>query len=89
MPRWTDADDDWDDDPELDLEDDELDGSDDDEETTDACPYCRRDIYDDAVQCPYCGRYISREDTPWRKPWWLVLGVGACLYVVYRWIVPS
>lgn len=52
------------------------------------CPYCKRDIYDDAERCPYCENYISEEDTspPSRKPWWLILGAIACLYAVYRWV---
>jgi hypothetical protein len=52
------------------------------------CPYCKRDIYDDAERCPYCENYITEEDTPPspRKPWWLILGVLACMYAVYRWI---
>ncbi len=76
MPRH--ADDDWDDDP----------GADDDSEPTIPCPYCRKEIHEDSLRCPYCEQYISEEDAPpGRKPWWLVLGVIACLYVVYRWVV--
>jgi hypothetical protein len=76
--------------PHDDREFDEVDDvpEDDDEEPTLPCPYCRREILEDAERCPYCGSYISREDAPAHKPWWLILGVGACLYVVYRWIVP-
>ena len=52
------------------------------------CPYCKREMYEDAERCPYCERYISDEDTPAAaKPWWVMLGVAVCLYVVYRWIV--
>jgi len=87
MPRWANTEPDWDDDPELDS-DDGYPEEDDDEEPTIPCPYCRREIHEDSPRCPYCERYISHEDAPARKPWWLVLGVGACLYVVYRWIVP-
>jgi hypothetical protein len=52
------------------------------------CPHCGRQVYDDAERCPYCENYISEEDTPpsSRKPWWLILGVLACMYAVYRWI---
>jgi uncharacterized paraquat-inducible protein A len=71
-----DNDDDWDEDPQ-----------DDDDEPTVSCPYCRRVIHEDAQRCPYCERYISAEDAPAaRKPWWIVVTVAICLYIVYRWI---
>jgi hypothetical protein len=82
MPRWDDEDEDgWD--PEDDV--DEAAGEDEDDFAP--CPYCRRPIYDDAERCPECGAYLSREDEPYRKPWWLIVGVAACLYAVYRWVV--
>jgi hypothetical protein len=85
MTRSSDPDDDWDDGPES--EDEDF-SEDDDEEPTIPCPYCRREIHEDAQRCPYCERYLSRVDAPTaRKPWWMILGVVACLYVVYRWIV--
>jgi hypothetical protein len=87
MPRWADADEDWDDEDDEDSDDDP-EGDDLDDEPTVPCPYCRREIHEDAQRCPYCEHYISTEDAPVRKPWWLVLGVGVCLYVVYRWIIP-
>ncbi len=84
MPRGRDWDDD---DPELeDDPEDEYGSDDDDEEPTVPCPYCRREILEDAERCPYCEHYISKEDRPpERKPLWIVVGVIACLYVVYRW----
>jgi len=85
MARWADTEPDWDDedDGDLDVEDDE-----DDEELTIPCPFCRREIHEDSQRCPYCEHCISSEDAPVQKPWWLVLGVGICLYIVYRWIIP-
>ena len=81
MPRWND-DEDWDDDP------DDDDPREDDEDDVVPCPYCRREIHEDSQRCPHCGSYISREDAPpTRKPWWIILGVVACLYAVYRWVV--
>lgn len=67
--------------------DDDTDGDDpDDDEPTVPCPYCQRPIPEDAPRCPYCEQYISAEDAPaTRKPWWLYLGAGLCLYAVYRW----
>lgn len=68
--------DDWDDAPEGDEDDDTVE-----------CPHCHRDVYEDAEQCPGCGHYLSREDRPRAlKPLWIVVGVGICLAVVYRWI---
>jgi hypothetical protein len=86
MPRWTDRDEEWDNDAGFDEEADEFDDSE-DEETTIPCPYCHRDIHEDAQRCPYCEHYISEEDSPpVRKPWWIILGVVVCLYVVFRWM---
>jgi hypothetical protein len=76
-----DSDDDW--------ENPEPPDYDDDEEPCIPCPHCQREILEESERCPYCGHYVSREDAPpRRKPLWLVIGVVACLYVVYRWIVP-
>jgi DNA-directed RNA polymerase subunit RPC12/RpoP len=76
MPRWDDPEDDWDDDEPVDEDDDGL----------APCPYCGREILEDSVRCPSCGSYISREDAPdRRKPWWILVGVIAGLYAVYRW----
>jgi hypothetical protein len=61
---------------------------DDDDEPTIPCPYCRREIHEDAQRCPHCERYLSDEDAPLqRKPWWIIAGTLACLYIFYRWIV--
>jgi hypothetical protein len=60
----------------------------DEDEPTIACPCCGESIHEDAPRCPHCGTYVSEEDAPaMRKPWWIVVGVGLCLYVVYRWTV--
>ena len=86
MPRWREPEDD---DPGLSYDPDDADWPDEDEdEPTIPCPHCRREILEDAEWCPYCEHYLSREDAPpQRKPWWIVGGVIACLYVVYRWNV--
>ena len=82
MPRQVPQADDWEDDEE------DFDAEDDHEEPTVACPYCKRQIHEDAQRCPYCEHYISEEDAPSsRKPWWIILGVIVTLYVVMRWIV--
>jgi hypothetical protein len=82
--RWDEVDDDdadWDEDPAGD--DDE---SDEDEPTL-PCPYCRREIHEEAERCPYCDHYISDEDRRRAaKPWWLVASVAVCLILVLWWI---
>jgi hypothetical protein len=69
-------------------DDDTFDTADrDDDEPTVPCPYCRREMHEDSPRCPYCGNYISREDSPpSRKPWWIILGGLAVLYIVYHWL---
>jgi hypothetical protein len=49
------------------------------------CPYCRRPLYEDAVRCPHCESYLSAEDAPARRPWWLTLGVLVCLLLALGW----
>ena len=43
---------------------DPSDYDDDDEPDIVPCPYCRKAISEDAVQCHHCGQYLSREDRP-------------------------
>ncbi len=59
---------------------------DDDDDTTQPCPYCRRDIYDDALRCPYCENYLSSEDQPpARRSTWFYLLLFLCLAVAIGW----
>lgn len=82
MSRRVTIDDEWDDD----YESGDCDGVDKDGDATVSCPYCSRDIPEDTPRCPYCETYISEEDAPpAKKPWWIVIGVVICLYIVYRW----
>ena len=50
---------------------------DDDGPATVACPHCRAEILEEAEQCPKCGEYLSREDTPatagWSPAWWVLV----------------
>ena len=88
MPRWRRNDDAWDDELGPDDGFEDANWSDEDDELTEPCPYCGREIHEEALRCPYCENYLSAEDTPPpQKPWWLVLGAVAGLYAVYRWIV--
>ena len=63
---------------EADDEPDDGDDFDDDEATlTCPCPECGAVVYEDAVQCPVCGNYITHQTNVWlgRPAWWIVLGV--------------
>jgi hypothetical protein len=76
MRRWADTDDE-------EFEPGDRDG----DEPTVPCPYCGREMLEDSPRCPYCGNYISREDhPPSRKPWWIILGGLAVLYIAYHWL---
>jgi predicted nucleic acid-binding Zn ribbon protein len=52
------------------------------------CPYCKREIPDDAVQCPYCGNYISKEDAPHQaKPWWWIVAVILLVFILIKFMM--
>jgi hypothetical protein len=76
----------WDDRDWDDVEEDPEDVPDEDDEPTIPCPCCGARVHEDSQRCPACEQYISREDAPPRKPWWVIVGVLACLYAVYRWM---
>lgn len=67
-----------------------FDTSSDDDDATIPCPKCGEDVYDDAEQCPACGRYLSEEDAlAAGRPWWIIIGVAICLLVVIAWALSS
>ena len=77
-------------DPDEDEWDDEESGydadSDDADEPTVPCPYCRREILEDSPRCPYCERYISAEDHAGpAKPVWVTVAAVMCLLVALWW----
>jgi hypothetical protein len=57
----------------------------DDDDDTIPCPYCRRAIHEEAVRCPHCENYISDEDAPARRPWWLWICAFVCLLIALGW----
>jgi predicted nucleic acid-binding Zn ribbon protein len=74
---------DFDDDEEDDFDDASWD-ADDAEDDADGdvltCPYCGAAIYDDAVQCPQCGEYLSRTERPTvNQPAWVVITAAILL----------
>lgn len=53
------------------------------------CPHCMAVIFDESERCPACGQYLSEEDTPLRKPVWIIIGVLICLALAVMWIWPK
>ena len=53
------------------------DGTEDDAAETAACPNCGAEIYEEAVECPVCGSYVTFGTNVWsgRPAWWIVLAV--------------
>jgi hypothetical protein len=45
------------------------------------CPYCLAVIHEDSVRCPRCGNYLSEEDAPPSRPWWVLVGLILALAV--------
>ena len=79
---------DWDDrgDDRQDPEDpDESDQDDSDEPALVPCPYCRQEISEDAERCPHCGSYVSVEDAPRPRPWFVVGVVVLVAVVIAIW----
>lgn len=59
---------------------------DEDDEETDPCPYCGQPVHHEAILCPHCDRYLSREDAPpEKKPLWIVIAALLCLAVALGW----
>lgn len=74
-------------DDESDWDDDDESGDwDSDDETlpTILCPNCREEILEEAVRCPYCGNYASREELrgPERPMWFIVTAIGCIVLVL-------
>ena len=58
------------------------------DEPTVPCPYCREPVPEDAPLCPYCERYISSEDAPPpAKPVWVYVMLALSFVAVYFWIM--
>ncbi len=78
----------WFDGPNDELDDDEYpddDEYDDDSSLTVGCPDCGAEIYEDAVQCPVCGTYVTHgAGRAWsgRPTWWIVVGLLGVLATI-------
>ncbi|HYO23423.1 MAG TPA: hypothetical protein VEQ85_00580 [Lacipirellulaceae bacterium] len=64
---------------------DGADSGDDDSSVVD-CPQCGRGVYEDAPYCPYCDCDLEDHAARPRRRWWVILGLMACVYILYRWI---
>jgi hypothetical protein len=58
-------------------------------DNTEPCPNCSRLIYELSDFCPHCGQYVTLQEGPMRKHWWIVLAVVACLIIVFLWLAQS
>jgi hypothetical protein len=83
----------WFDEPYDELGDDEFPGEDefdndqfdDDASLTVPCPECGAEIYEDAVQCPVCGSYVThagRNLWSGRPTWWIAVGLLGILATI-------
>ena len=52
------------------------------------CPYCGREIYEDAERCPCCGRYVVMEPGGGRgRAAWLIVAAALALLAVMIWVL--
>ncbi len=66
--------------------DDDYEVDDEDDDETDPCPHCGQPVHHEAILCPHCDRYLSREDAPpEKKPLWIVIAALLCLAVALGW----
>ena len=50
------------------------------------CPYCGAEVYEEAIRCPHCQRYVSRPAAH-RPGRWIVLGVLLAIVALVVWLV--
>ena len=53
------------------------------------CRECGAEVYEDAVQCPCCGNYITSDTSVWvgRPLWWIGLAVLGIIAVIFAFSV--
>ena len=52
------------------------------------CPYCKREIPEEAERCPRCGSYILREDqNRGGRKWWWVIAVILLVLLLMRYLL--
>lgn len=50
------------------------------------CPYCKRELTEDAERCGYCGAYISHEDAPKPIRWTWYIAVILLVATLLLWL---
>lgn len=58
----------------------------DDERAVVPCPHCRAEIDEESEQCPKCGMYLSREDTPPRRSAFVMVMLVVALLIALFWV---
>lgn len=87
MTNWHDDDDD---DQDALYDPDEADQDDSDEEDpaeTLPCPRCKKDVYEDADRCPYCGFFITPAAVSSGKTWWFIIAAVLALLAMLMWLL--
>jgi DNA-directed RNA polymerase subunit RPC12/RpoP len=69
--------------------DEEIYGSEEDEDPVIPCPNCGEEVFDDAEQCPSCGHWLVPDRSPMkgRPSWFLILGFGGAILAILLWLV--
>ena len=49
------------------------------------CSNCAESIYEESVECPYCGSYVESTTHAWsgRPLWWLIIGMLGIIAVIF------
>lgn len=52
------------------------------------CPYCNREISEEAERCPHCGSYVSHSDAPKpARPWWWWVALALLVLLLIAWLI--
>jgi predicted amidophosphoribosyltransferase len=73
---------------------DESDQDADDDPTEMPCPYCHRDIDEEADVCPHCGAFVSHHGVATKTPHWkmsivltLIAAMAGVLGLLMKWFM--
>lgn len=59
------------------------------DDETEGCPFCGRQVYHDAEQCPYCRNYLLDRDTSAtiHRPTWVVVTAMLLIAIILYWFI--